>query len=79
MHLDEFGGRSMPPKKKKSGQKSGQTCGHKVTMDQLSDACSVLIQHVIDMNSDTAVLTIQSTNSGTAKITVEIIDEGDED
>lgn len=78
MHLDEFGGRGMPRTNKKPGQKPGQACGHKVTMDQVADACSVIIQHVIDMNSDVANLTIQSTGGGSARITVEIIDHDDE-
>lgn len=47
-------------------------------MDVVADACSILIQHLIDMGSDTVVLNIRSASGGTAKVTVEIIDHGED-
>ena len=64
IHLDEW------------GQLGGQEEDDKVTMEDVADACATLIRHVMDMGSDDAVITVNSTEGGSAQISIKIIDCG---
>ncbi len=61
------------------GHSEDQDADQKITMEDVAEACSVLIRHVMEMGSDDAVLTVKSLQGGSSLITVKIVDHEHDD
>lgn len=65
IHLDEWG---------HHGGQEEPEIPEKVSMKDVADACSVLIQHLMGIGSNDATINVKSNQGGHALISIKIID-----